>query len=516
MSENRNNIDKLKQEAENFTLPVDDQVWNSIESRIAQNKKGGTSFKKRSLLLLIPFLSVAGYFIYSAIGDGNEEEISGAVSMLPEDKVNRGLDQNGTSLVEEVFRDEQIIAASPRPEWQEPEQNSVINEVPSTEKIPAESVERGLEESAEEKDFPNKKEPSTIEVTDKATQADDAPSTDEGPVDQVGKSSTNSIAVTPLESKRKPAAPNEETPTSDLVSARSTGESSSKTQDDEEDAGKVLTNTQDTQRETPKTQREMPTVVKNTTAQMVDSVKEDTNDQPPAAKPEPVHQLTNRTTDDGGTSTAGSLTKRGFFDALRLMPFYGYGMSNRKLSSKELGDLVDHKNDHETASNTNRFGLRMNYHFRNKSFIGAGLEYTSYGEHYDFQHDIVTHETDNKYQYVQVSLSYGQHLWGKGRHDLFALVGGKWSLLDRAQSSWVDTQQLTVVSHNNRGIGQPFRNNTYVLFGGLEYSFRLNDRFRLHVFPVYDRFLSSVYNTDTDLDQKQYSMSMNVGISIGF
>ena len=501
MSEKNRNIDQLKNDAENFTIPVDDSVWSNIESEIVANQKTGSWFKKRYLLLLIPFIGAAGYLAYTAGDSGNVQESNDATLLLAEEQALES-DQGKAVFTEEqsvdVTSSNNVESADESNENSETSLASFVPNVAAASNQSNNNAGVSNESIQVEEGIDEEEENTTANSIDSSTPVEIASTNINAETESDNKLQVPVIKSTPVLSQTS------ETETTELETK----------EDSKVAAQSVASNQNDENLSEPIPELQVAAENK-INAISIDSDKANTTDQLPVVS-DSIDPIDNNPKEKREEPVANDRVKSRFLDNFRVMPFVGYGMSNRKLSSKDLDELVTHKDDHESASTSNRLGLRLNYEFNNKSFVGAGLEYTSYGEHYNFQHDIVTHETDNKYQYMQVSLFYGQHIWGRKKHDLFALVGAKWSILDKAQSSWVDTEQLEVVSHNNRGLGQPFRNNTYVIFGGLEYQYQLSNRFRLHAFPVYDRFLSSVYNAQTDLDQKQFSMSLNVGLSFGF
>lgn len=194
----------------------------------------------------------------------------------------------------------------------------------------------------------------------------------------------------------------------------------------------------------------------------------------------------------------------------------GVGFSYRILRIAPNQDLQVHKNDHERSGITFNAGLGVRYAFNERWYVMAGLGYASYSERYGFQHDIITHSTANTYNYIQVPLAVGGRIASFKRIDLYGQAGVVWNSLTDAQSSWVDPDALVAVSHSNSGPSHPFQENTVQATLGLDLALNLNQRWRIHFIPTASIFLQSVYLKSTNLDQKPYAGSLNVGISRRF
>tara|TARA_B110000037_G_scaffold76889_1_gene91942 strand:+ start:7207 stop:8502 length:1296 start_codon:yes stop_codon:yes gene_type:complete len=194
----------------------------------------------------------------------------------------------------------------------------------------------------------------------------------------------------------------------------------------------------------------------------------------------------------------------------------GIGESFRVLKSGTHHDLITHKNDHEKFGECFEIGLDFQFKLGNR-FVGrSGIGYKFYSDKYDFQHDLITHTTRNDYQYFQVPLILGFNILPRPKSNLYILGGIKANILTAAQSSWVDVNALAPVAHNNASTNTPFRSLTTALNLGLDYNYRLSDKFNLHIIPSVDAFLNSVYKRKTDLNQRPYSFNIDLGISYNF
>lgn len=194
----------------------------------------------------------------------------------------------------------------------------------------------------------------------------------------------------------------------------------------------------------------------------------------------------------------------------------GVGTSFRTLRSNTHGDLVIHKNDHETFGNAFDVGINVQFDLNSKLFLRSGFNYKFYSDKYDFHHDIIVHTTRNDYQYIQVPLSLGWRALNFGKSDLSLIGIGKWSRLYAAQSSWVDPSLLTPVAHNHQGGDTPFRKSTFGIGLVLDYRVQLSEKWNFHFIPGIDCFASSVYKRSTDIYQRPYALNADIGISYNF
>jgi len=194
----------------------------------------------------------------------------------------------------------------------------------------------------------------------------------------------------------------------------------------------------------------------------------------------------------------------------------GVGYSYRSLRIEPNQDLEAHKDSHERAGLTYNYSLGVRYHFRENMYLATGLGYASFSEHYDFHHDVISHTTVNTYNYLQVPLIFGLRIWHSNKLNLYGQLGASWNSLLNAQSSWVDPHDLKAVSHTNSDPQQPFQDNTFEGIAGFDLAFSINPKWRIHLMPQAGIFLNSVYLQSTQLEQKPYAGSINLGISRRF
>lgn len=196
--------------------------------------------------------------------------------------------------------------------------------------------------------------------------------------------------------------------------------------------------------------------------------------------------------------------------------FGGGGFSYRILKSAANEELEIHKNDHERSGLSYSFGLGVRYHINEVFYTGLGVGYASYSERYSFNHDLIAHSTANTYNYLQVPLVLGVRLLDAKRVALYAQIGLVWDHLTEAQSSWVDPNSLMAVSHSNAGQQHPFQENAFQGTFGFDVAIKLNNHWQLNLMPSAGIFLNSIYLQSTNLDQKPYSGSLNLGITRRF
>ena len=199
-----------------------------------------------------------------------------------------------------------------------------------------------------------------------------------------------------------------------------------------------------------------------------------------------------------------------------LMLTGGVGSSFRFLKGNSIADLISHKNDHETYGNTYDFGIKLHCNLNARLFARVGLHYKFYSDKYDFQHDLITHTTKNDYQYLQVPLTLGWRFFMTNRQSLAFVGGAKWNRLYSAQSSWVDPASLNPVAHNHEGSETPFRKSTIGIIGKLDYQFKLNANWAVHLMPSVDVFTTSIYKRVTDINQRPYAFNVDLGLTYQF
>ena len=194
----------------------------------------------------------------------------------------------------------------------------------------------------------------------------------------------------------------------------------------------------------------------------------------------------------------------------------GLGISYRSLSIDPLQELERHKDDHEQLGLSFNYSIGLRYYFSDKVYMGSGIGYASFSERYAFHHNVISHTTVNRYKYLQVPLMLGLRLWDSEKIDVYGRFGVSWNPLLSAQSSWVDPQNLTPVSHSNSGAEHPFQDNTFEGIAGFDLIYTINHKWRIHLMPQGGIFLNSVYLNSTQLNQKPYAGSISLGISREF
>ncbi len=222
-------------------------------------------------------------------------------------------------------------------------------------------------------------------------------------------------------------------------------------------------------------------------------------------------------TDSTGISGEGlRLEEKAPTTKFGLQAFGGVGFSYRILRSPANEALQAHKNEHERYGLSFSFGLGGRYYFTDALYAGAGFGYASYSERYAFHHDSISHSTANTYNYIQVPFTLGVRLFERDRLALYGQVGIVWNVLTEAQSSWVDPHSLSAVSHSNTGPMHPFQENAFQSTLGLDIAFKLNAHWQVNLMPNASIFLNSVYLQSTNLDQKPYAGSLHIGVTRRF
>lgn len=194
----------------------------------------------------------------------------------------------------------------------------------------------------------------------------------------------------------------------------------------------------------------------------------------------------------------------------------GIGSSYRTLESDVFHSLVDHKDSHETFGRAYKFGLQFEWKATERLFLRSGLLYSRYSEHYEFHHDVISHTTDNDYNYFQIPIIAGVQLANFKRSNIGVLPGINWNFLHSAQSSWVDPALLTPVVHSNADEVTPFRVATMGFSLALEYKWQINERINFHLSPGVDGFAHSVYKRNTELVQRPFAFNGSLGLSYSF
>lgn len=194
----------------------------------------------------------------------------------------------------------------------------------------------------------------------------------------------------------------------------------------------------------------------------------------------------------------------------------GIGSSYRTLESDVFHSLVDHKDSHETFGRAYKFGLQFEWKDTERLFLRSGLLYSRYSEHYEFHHDVISHATDNDYNYFQIPIIAGVQLANFKRSNISVLPGIDWNFLHSAQSSWVDPALLTPVVHSNADEVTPFRVATMGFSLALEYKWQINERINFHLSPGVDGFAHSVYKRNTELVQRPFAFNGSLGLSYSF
>ena len=199
-----------------------------------------------------------------------------------------------------------------------------------------------------------------------------------------------------------------------------------------------------------------------------------------------------------------------------LLGLAGGGISYRFLSSDLDPELIEHKNQHERYGRSFNVGFEAQYTFSNSLFVRTGLDYSTYSERYDFNHDIISHTTVNDYKYLQIPVWVGYPFRTTDKRVFSVLGGVSYNTLRVAQSSWVDPNQLTAVAHSNGGSANPFARSTFTFQAGVNLQQTLTKRWDIHVVPMAQLFLNSVYQEQTGLQQRPYAFSVKVGVSRSF
>lgn len=229
-----------------------------------------------------------------------------------------------------------------------------------------------------------------------------------------------------------------------------------------------------------------------------------------------VKKETDSITTNGNELTGAPIQKSLKANRFALLLTGGLGSSYRTLNSDVFHSLVSHKDDHESYGRAFKFGMQLEWRITEGVFLRTGILYSRYSEHYEFHHDVISHATDNDYNYFQVPLIAGFRLANFKRSDLNILPGMTWNFLHSAQSSWVDPSALTLVLHSDADEITPFRGATIGLSLAFEYRWRISEKFNLHVSPGLDGFTQSVYKRNTELVQRPFSFNGALGLSYSF
>lgn len=473
-------INKMKAKSKKFSLPVEEHVWDSIEKSISPPKKKNAwliPFLKYTFTLLIIGFSIFG--INSYFKEITDKEIA-----YTKDFSNQFNQSTTTSEKGKAATQKNTTASSPRKiaktnhnsetvETTLPAKKTVNNNVNDNNTIQKEkNINPNFFKQKESKAISSKvnNKVNTIISSEKTNVKNLITSTQKEIILQ-----HNSELINDQRANRSKTSINNHT-------ARSNEKFTEETTFTKKE--KVITTSIDTLIKAPSN----PSVVSNNNTSSIDT----------------------------NQSEIYSKSTNQQFSPFSLLIFFGGGGSYRNLSSDVHSELINHKNNQDNYGLVNDIGLSLQYSFTNHSYFRLGMTYKSYSEKYAFTHDIISHATSNNYNYFQSLIGYGQPFFIKKKHRLFIQGGFKWNLLSTAKSSWVDPELLEVVEHSNSDNNQPFQNNTYAFFGGLDYQFAVNESLAIHLMPTYDQFLKSIYQSTTEINQRPYSIVLNFGISYRF
>lgn len=199
-----------------------------------------------------------------------------------------------------------------------------------------------------------------------------------------------------------------------------------------------------------------------------------------------------------------------------LMAMGGGGWSFRTLKSDLHHELIAHRNGHESQALSFSFSLLSRIQLSKRSLLQFGGTFSRYAEKYAFHHDIISHSTTNTYDYVQVPVTYGFNIVNNRGWQCSLLGGLEVGRLTSAQSSWVDPSLLSPVAHDNINTKGAFTSWTFGIHAGLDVGYRTKKGIGIHLMPMIDRLMNSVYERQTGLIQHPYSIRMNLGISYEF
>lgn len=472
--------DKLKQKLEGFELPVEDFVFKNIQAEInpgstpADSKNSRWKLISVFLLLLVGIILVSLFYPFKS-GPGIDEEIAPVNKENQESRFAAPISANS----EGRLGKETSKAASPEiPEGTQatsvasPETNAAsknseeVHELKGNRAAPSDTTNTSTAVVLPENDKPG--------VT-KNTSVTDAPLLTE-------------IEGKPENETRDPVK-NEEFNTVPLAG-------------DVETMG-LATEQTDTQAK-DETITEVESVETSTTE------VEDNNSALSELPPDSLQEALN----------SGELSDRekqyNPASKFLLITQAGVGLSYRLLQIPPYHDLQVHKDEHETSGLTFNYSLGVRYDLRDNLYLASGIGFAQFSEQYEFHHDVINHTTTNTYSYLQVPVTLGIRLWQSEKFSLYGQVGVVWNNLTSAHSSWVDPEDLTAVSHTNNGPEHPFQKNTFEGMAGLDLAFSLNQKWRIHLIPQGGLFLNSIYIQSTNLEQKPYAGSINLGVSRRF
>ncbi len=463
--------DLLKQKLEKFELPVEDFVFDAIQTKItAPKRKQGVWFWAVLIGSVVPLL-VALLFFFNPFGKSSIQD-------------------PGTIPGDTEINEPQSDAPYGIPKDEEPTENLESEKIPVDVKSnrPGENLPKSGQQSRVVVTSSSLASPANVFVKEPAQ------ATTQNVLDE-GASQLSSVEHTPdltANSARQPeTAVTQGAPDALVTDTVSSHESFENTA-----ATNALRN--NSTNSLPSDEPEKPglveAIVLNNSVDSADAVSED-------------KLLTDLISEE---EVPGTLSK------FSLQALGGVGFSYRILRSPANEELQTHKNDHERYGLTFSFGLGARYHISDALYVGVGLGYASYSERYDFHHDTISHSTVNTYNYIQVPLTLGIRLFNSKRLALYGQMGMVWNSLTEAQSSWVDPNSLSAVSHSNTGSKHPFQENTFQSTLGLDIAIKLNEHWQVNLIPSASIFLNSVYLQSTNLDQKPYSGSLNIGITRRF
>lgn len=187
----------------------------------------------------------------------------------------------------------------------------------------------------------------------------------------------------------------------------------------------------------------------------------------------------------------------------------GPNISYRSIRSEVHGDLVNHRNAHESRRITHNLSLEVGMQWK-RLVLSAGFAHIQKGEKYSFK-GAVDHKFTNNYEYFTLPIHAGYVVLQGKRAELLPMLGFSVHKLHRGESSWLNPHNHSEVhmksSHNN-----PFRNIGYLVDAQLALNVHLSDHWDLLLRGGYSYFLQSIYKTEMQLDHRPYSWDQNIGL----
>ncbi len=187
----------------------------------------------------------------------------------------------------------------------------------------------------------------------------------------------------------------------------------------------------------------------------------------------------------------------------------GPNMSYRSIRSEVHGDLVNHRNAHETRRITHNLSFEVGMQWK-RLVLTAGFAHIQKGEKYSFK-GAVDHKFTNNYEYFTLPIHAGFVVLQGKRAELLPLFGFSVHKLHRGESSWLNPHNHSEVhmvsTHNN-----PFRNTGYLVDAQLALNVHLSYHWDLLLRGGYTYFLQSIYKSEMQLDHRPYSWDQNIGL----